>query len=64
MLYQDLSMNEVARAITKGEHVFTVRGHSANSAKNDLNQNSISFMHMPNAYLSYVANFKSLHEIL
>ena len=31
---------------------------------NDLNQNSVSFMHMFNACLNCAASFKSLHQIL
>ena len=31
---------------------------------NDLNQSSVSFMHMFNACLNCIASFKSLHQIL
>ena len=31
---------------------------------NDLNQNSVSFVYMSNAYLNCVASLKSLHRIL
>ena len=31
---------------------------------NDLNENSVSFTHMCNACLNYIASFKSLHQIL
>ena len=55
-------INKVARAMTKGKHICCLRGH--NSANNDLDQNSTSFMHMSNAYLNCVASFQSLHQIL